>query len=497
MPQTAPAEPADQPITNPRIIIIGAGLSGALMGMKLLERGLDNFIILEKASQMGGTWRDNVYPGVACDVAAHLYVYSFAPNPKWRSRYATGGELWDYYHDVARRRGVLPHIACNKEVASATWRGDTWHLVTTDGASYEADIVLTAVGRLHHPTFPDFAGMDSFAGPAFHTAQWDKTVRLAGKRLGLIGTGSTATQIVTATVGEVAELKLFQRTAQWVYPVVNTPIPWWQRLIFRLSPERNKAYYRQLLSETSERGKAAIGDAKQRAARDAMCRQALATVKDPVLRAKLTPDYEPGCKRMVMSGSFYEAVQKPNVEVITDAIDHIEAGGIVTKDGKLHEVDVLVYATGFDGHAFLRPMQVTGENGITLDEVWADLPLSYRTLSIPHMPNLLVINGPYAPGGNASVVGIVEVVVEYALQVIDRIIRKNVAICAKTEAAEGWLEEVRQRARQTVWGTGGCQSWYLDKTGTPNIDPTPLDELTRQLASPNYADFIERPRQAE
>lgn len=484
--------PASQPA--PRIVIIGAGLSGALVGMKLLERGHSNFVILEKADKMGGTWRDNRYPGVACDVAAHLYVYSFAPNPGWKSRYATGPQLWDYYHDVARQRGVLPHIQCNKEVASAVFTGDEWHLTTTDGTAYAADIVISAVGRLHHPALPDIPGRESFAGPAFHTTAWPEGLSLAGKRIGVIGTGSTATQITTALAGKVGRLSLFQRTAQWVYPVVNTPIPWWQRLLFKLSPRRNIAYYYQLQRETDMRGRAAIGDPEQRAARDDMCRQALAAVRDPVLRAKLTPDYEPGCKRLVMSDSFYEAVQQPGVEVITDRIDHIEARGVVTSDGVLHELDVLAFATGFDAHAFLRPMTVTGENGVTLDEVWADMPLSYRTLAIPHMPNLLVVNGPYSPGGNASVVGIVEIQVNYVMQMIDRIVGKDVVLTAKEDAARAWLDEVRVRSRATVWGSGGCQSWYLDKTGTPNIDPTPLGELAQQLAAPRFEDYIERPR---
>jgi len=479
---------------SPRIVVIGAGLSGALMGMKLLERGFDNFVILEKADRMGGTWRDNVYPGVACDVPAHLYVYSFAPNPDWRSRFADGRSLWDYYHGVAEQRGVLPYIEYGKEVASAVFEDDRWRLETTDGTTYEADIVISAVGRLHHPAMPDIPGMENYAGKAMHTARWDETVDLKGKRLGLIGTGSTATQIISATVDSVSELKLFQRTAQWVYPIVNTPIPWWKRLWFRLSPEANRRFYYQLQAETAERGRAAVGDATQRAARDEMCRKALMTVKDPVLRAKLTPDYEPGCKRLVMSQDFYEAVQKPNVEVVTQGIDHIETNGVVTKDGRRHEVDVLVYATGFDAHAFLRPMTVTGENGVTLDEVWAEMPLSYRTLAIPHMPNLIVINGPYSPGGNASVVGIVEVQVNYAMRLIERIVENDVVLSAREDAAHMWLDEVRERARKTVWGSGGCQSWYLDKTGTPNIDPTPLDELSRQLATPVLADYNERPR---
>jgi len=479
---------------NARIVIIGAGLSGVLMGIKLLDRGYTNFAIFEKASEMGGTWRDNTYPGVACDVAAHLYVYSFAPNPNWQSRYASGADLWAYYHEVADRYGVLSHITYNTEVRDMVFANDVWTITAADGTVHKADIVISAVGRLHHPVLPDIPGMDSFAGPSFHTARWDNSIDLAGKRLGLIGTGSTATQIVSATAGTVGKLTLFQRTAQWVYPVQNTRVPWWKRMLFRLSPERTKAYYRQLRDETNRRGRAAVGDAQERAERDAMCRQALQSVKDPVLRAKLTPDYEPGCKRLVMSGDFYENVQRPNVDVVTDRIDHIEPAGVVTADGTLHEVDLLVYATGFDAHAFLKPVTVSGEDGITLDDVWQEIPLSYRTVSIPQMPNLFVINGPYSPGGNSSVVGVVEVQVDYVMQLIERVTANRTVLHAREDAAKAWLEEVRAMARHTVWGSGGCQSWYLDKTGTPNIDPTPLVELAAQMASPDYSDFVERPR---
>ena len=216
-------------------------------------------------------------------------------------------------------------------------------------------------------------------------------------------------------------------------------------------------------------------------------------MKDPVLRAKLTPEYEVGCKRLVMSGTFYEAVQKPGVEVVTDPIDRIEAKGVVTTDGVLHELDVLAFATGFDAHAYLRPMRLSGEGGATLDEVWRDLPITYRSMAIPRMPNLFLINGPYSPGGTASVVGIVEVQAEYVLKLIDRALSRNVAIQPREEASRAWLDEVRVRASGSVWGTGGCQSWYLDKTGTPTIDPSTLSELQVQLAEPQMVDFIERP----
>lgn len=477
-----------------RFVIIGAGISGALMAIKLIERGFRNFVVLEKADAMGGTWRDNVYPGVACDVAAHLYSYSFAGNPWWRSRYAKGSDIWKYYHDVARRYGVLPFIEYGKDVATAKFDGCQWQVTTSDGDMYPADVVIAAAGRLHKPVIPNITGLDSFAGASFHTARWDRSVDLAGKRVGVIGTGSSATQIVTALSGKVAKLSLFQRTAQWVFPVNDTPNPWWRRLAFWFSRNRWERYYRQLRSETEARGKAATSSEEGRRARDQVCYDALNTIRDHTLRAKLTPDYAVGCKRLVFSDGFHEAVQHESVEVVVDLIERVVPEGVVTQDGKLHELDVLALATGFDAHAYIRPMKVTGEGGVTLDEVWCDLPLTYRAIAIPHMPNFLMINGPYSPGGTSSVVGIAEVQVDYILQLIDRIAADGILLSPREAPSRDWLNAIRDKARESVWGTGGCQSWYLDKTGTPTLDTSTLSELAEQLAEPNWNDFIERPR---
>jgi cation diffusion facilitator CzcD-associated flavoprotein CzcO len=480
--------------SDTRFVIIGAGISGVLMAIRLLERGFRDFVILEKAGAMGGTWRDNVYPGVACDVAAHLYSYSFARNPWWRSRYAKGPDIWNYYHGVARRRGVLPYIEYGREVVSADFDGCRWTVTTSDRHACPADIVITATGRLHRPVVPEIVGLDSFVGESFHTARWDTSVDLAGKRVGVIGTGSSSTQIVTALAGKVAKLSVFQRTAQWVFPVKDTPNPWWRRLAFLLSGAHWQRYYRQLRSATEARGKAATSTVEGRQARDQVCFDALAAIRDPQLRAKLTPDYAVGCKRLVFSDGFHDAVQHASVDVVTDPIDRIVPQGVVTRDGTLHPLDVLALATGFEAQAFIRPMRVSGEGGVTLDEVWRDLPLTYRSIAIPHMPNFLMINGPYSPGGTASVVGIAEAQVDYILRLIDRIVDRDVLLSPREEPSRRWLEGVREEARQSVWGTGGCQSWYLDKTGTPTLDPSTLSELQAQLAVPEWDHFIERPR---
>jgi cation diffusion facilitator CzcD-associated flavoprotein CzcO len=480
-----------------RFVIIGAGISGVLMAIKLLELGYRNLVVLEKAGEMGGTWRDNVYPGVACDVAAHLYSYSFARNPWWPTRYAKGPDIWRYYRSVARSKGVLPYIRYHKEVASAAFAGCAWTLTAKDGEQFAADIVIAATGRLHLPVMPDIPGLESFGGAKFHSSRWDTSVELAGKRIGLVGTGSSATQIVAALSGKVERLSVFQRTAQWVFPVANTPNGWWTRLRFWLSRGRWEGYYRQLRSETEARGKAATSSVEGRQARDQVVFDALASIRDPDLRARLTPDYEVGCKRLVFSDSFYDAVQHPSVDVVTDAIERVVPEGVLTRDGKLHELDVLALATGFDAHAYLRPMQVTGEGGVSLDEVWRDLPVTYRSVMIPRMPNFLMINGPYSPGGTASVVGIAEVQADYLLKLIDRIVSDEILLSPDEQASRAWLDGVRALAAESVWGTGGCQSWYLDKTGTPTLDPSTLTELMEQLAAPDWSDFVERPRPAD
>ena len=484
---------------GPRIVIIGAGISGILLGIKLRERGWNDFIILEKAEKLGGTWRDNVYPGVACDVAAHLYVYSFAPNPDWCTRYACGQDIWAYYNAVAEQFGVTRHIRTNKEVIRAEFGGAGWRVTTGDGEEMEADVVISATGRLHVPVLPDIAGRDTFAGPHFHTARWDRSFEPAGQRIGLIGTGSTSVQIVSALADTARKLTVFQRTPQWVYPVANAPIPWWKRLKFRMFPSLATKHYYELRDDTERRMRAAIGDEIARAERDRMCIDALGSVRDPELRRKLTPDYAVGCKRMVISGTFYDAIQKPSIDLETAGIARIEARGVVTEDGRLHELDALVFATGFDSQAYFRPMQLIGEDGITAEEIWRERAVTYQTVGIPHMPNFFMINGPYSPGGSASVVGIIEVQADYIMQLLERIDREGVLLCPDREASEAWLDGVRERAAKTVWGTGGCQSWYLDKTGTPTIDASLLSELAARMVRPDFTHYVERklPRPAD
>ncbi|MBV1917298.1 MAG: NAD(P)/FAD-dependent oxidoreductase [Sphingomonadaceae bacterium] len=481
---------------GPRVLIIGAGVSGILMAIKLRARGWRNFVILEKAQALGGTWRDNVYPGVACDVPAHVYVYSFAPNPAWKTRYAKGPDIWKYYHDVARRYGVLAHIEYGKDVDLAEFDGAGWTVTATDGSTYTADIVIGAAGRLRDPNLPEIPGRDSFAGPSFHTARWDQTVSVKDKRVCLIGAGSSGVQVLASIAHEVKHITQFQRTPQWVFPVQDAAIPWWKRLAFRLFPFYVRATYRRLLDFSNQRGALAFESKEARAERDQMCVDALERIRDPELRATLTPDYDVGCKRLVMSETWFDQVQRPNVSIVIEAIERIEPEGVRTADGRLHECDIIVYATGFDAHAYIRPVKVVGEGGVTLDDLWQDLPLTYRSVAIPHMPNFFLLNGPSSPGGSASIVGIVETQAAYLFQILERIVANKVLITPREEVSREWQSSVRERARTSVWGTGGCQSWYLDKTGTPAYDAVSLPELAQSLAAPDFDDFTERPLSA-
>ena len=472
------------------VVVIGAGISGILAGIKLLDLGITSFVILERAGDLGGTWRDNTYPGVSCDVATHLYVYSFLPNPSWRSRFTPGAEIWRYYRRAAEKFHVTEHIRYGEELTEASWDGEGWNLRTAAGKRLFARVVITATGRLVEPRFPQITGLEDFDGPLLHTARWDEDVQTTAKRVGLIGSGSSGTQVLVALEPVVENLTLFQRTPQWVLPTPNAPIPLWRRLALRFVPGMARRNFLSLQAMTEERGIAAMGDREQRRSRDESCRAALASVRDPELRHKLTPDYEPGCKRMVISGEFYGSVQSPRVEVVTDAIDHVEAGAVVTVDGRRHELDVLILATGFDGQRFLLPMQVTGADGVQLDDLWRDGTPNYRSVAIPHMPNWFMVNGPYSPAGGASVVGIAEAQMGYVLQLVTLALDRSLALSPSPERSDEWLAGVRAAASLTVWGSGGCQSWYLDEHGVPTMNPITLSVLEREMAAPELADFI-------
>jgi cation diffusion facilitator CzcD-associated flavoprotein CzcO len=465
-------------------------MSGLLMGIRLKQAGIDTFDIYEKDGAVGGTWRDNTYPGLSCDVPAYTYTYSFEPNPHYTHRYARGAQIRGYFERAADKYRVRPHIHFNKEIVRAIRDDGGWAIEMKDGEKTRADIVVTATGVLHHPRTPDIAGLESFAGAKFHTARWDHGVGLEGKRVGLIGTGSTAVQITCALPDKVGKLSVFQRTAQWVCPRFDTKYS--ERTRSRAERFPFIAWLKgQLLRITFETTftRAVVGDRLMLGIIDRLVRKNLAKVKDPELRKKLTPDYQVACKRLIFADEFYDEIQKPNVELVTEAIDHIEPRGVVTKDGRLHELDVLVLATGFQALRYLWPMEVVGEQGRKLAEVWGGAPKAYRTVAVPGFPNFFMLMGPHSPVGNYSLIGIAEDVSSYILQFVEMFARgEYTAAQPKSEPTERYNEELRDALKGTIW-VSGCRSWYLDSSGLPNLWPWTAVRFRRELKRPALDEF--------
>jgi cation diffusion facilitator CzcD-associated flavoprotein CzcO len=478
--------------TAPRFAVIGAGMSGILTAIELQRAGLDDFVVYEKADRLGGTWRENTYPGLACDVPSHLYSYSFAPNPEWSRRFSSGPEILAYFEDVARRYGVEPRIRYGSEITRCAFERGRWRIETAEGPVDEADFVIAATGVLHHPAYPEIEGLDCFEGAAFHSARWDHTVPLAGRRVGVVGTGSSAIQMVSALVDEVAELVLFQRTPQWVMPVENPAYGEEERAEFRAHPEVMERIRAEVSRAFTEGFANVLGDAESpvlKAIHEACEANLEQSVRDPELREKLRPSYRAACKRLIMSEDFYEAIQRPNARLVTEAIERVEGSGVRTRDGRLHELDVLVLATGFRVDQFVRPMQVIGRGGASLDGVWSQGPFAYMAISVPDFPNFFLLNGPNAPVGNFSLIDIAERQLAYVLQLVDRVRSGECGeISASREAMERFDAERRQAARTTIWATG-CRSWYLDARGLPTAWPWSFDRFREEMSAPRLEDY--------
>ena len=475
-----------------RVIVIGAGMAGILSVIRLREIGLPDVTVYEKAERLGGTWRENRYPGVACDVPSHLYSYSFAPNPEWTHRFSPGPEIQEYLEAVATEHDVNQDVRYGEEVAEMRWVGGRWHLRTASGLTDVADVVIAATGVLHHPNYPNIEGLDDFAGTTMHTARWDEGVALAGRRVGIIGTGSSAIQTVPTIVDDVAHLCLFQRTAQWVMPAENPAYTEEEKVAFREDVSLLHDMHEEISELFSNGFSNAVVDADSEGMRliEAACLANLEdSVVDPDLRDRLRPDYRAGCKRLVVSPTFYEGIQHPNAELVTEDIERIEPGGVRTADGRLHELDVLVLATGFRVDRFLRPIEVTGADGMTLDEAWAQRPSAYLSISTPGFPNLFMLNGPNGPVGNFSLIEVAEVQFNYIAQLLD-LLRDGRAgsVCVTGDATQFFEEERTIQAGNTVWATG-CNSWYLDDRGVPMAWPWNFQEYRDRLARPDLGAY--------
>jgi cation diffusion facilitator CzcD-associated flavoprotein CzcO len=449
------------------VAIVGTGFSGLGMAIRLREQGVEDFLVLERAADVGGTWWNNTYPGCACDVPSHLYSFSFAPNPDWSQTYSTQPEIRDYLRGVAERFDLRRSIRFGVEVRQASWDEDAqrWEVETSDGR-LRARVLVAGMGPLTEPRIPELPGLDSFEGPVFHSARWDHHVELTGKRVAAVGTGASAIQFVPAIQPKVAQLHVFQRTAPWVVPHTNRPIRDWERRLFRRVPAVQRALRGAIYAA---RESLVLGMVKhprlmrvlERGARRHIERQ----VPDPALREKVTPTFTLGCKRILPSNRWYPALGKPNVELVTGGIAEVRRNAVIGADGVEREVDAIVFGTGF--HVTDMPIgrQVRGRGGRLLEDHWEGSPRAYFGTAVNGFPNLFILLGPNTGLGHTSVVYMIESQIAHVMQAIGALRQSGAGtIEVRADAQARFNEEVDARMQATVWNSG-CASWYIDRTG--------------------------------
>ncbi|TMR08552.1 NAD(P)/FAD-dependent oxidoreductase [Nonomuraea turkmeniaca] len=453
---------------DPGLVIIGSGFAGICMAIKLKEAGYHDFVILEKAAEPGGTWRDNTYPGCACDVPSHMYSFSFELNPGWSRMFAPRQEIQAYLRSCADKYGVTPHIRYGKNVSSLEYDDErrTWSVTTEDGETLRTNAVVAAKGALHIPKFPEISGRESFVGPAFHSAEWDHSVDLTGKRVAVIGTGASAVQFVPQIAPGAAHVTVFQRTPPWLIPKPDFAFSPTARRLLRLPGAtrtlRNALYW---ALETRALGFAVHPRLMKPHERLAL-RHLEAQVPDPELRRALTPGYLIGCKRVLISSDYYPALTRDDVTLVTDGIAEIRERSIVDAAGVEHEADVIVYGTGFKVVDALAGQSVIGRGGLTIQDAWKDGVEAYYGIATSGFPNLFFLLGPNTGLGHNSVVFMIESQVRYVVECLRLLSRTQArALDVRPEAQRAFNRRLRARLDPLVWNAGGCHSWYLDEHG--------------------------------
>ncbi len=447
--------------------MVGGGFSGVGAVTMLRGAGYEDVTVFERGARVGGVWHHNTYPGAACDVPSHLYEFSFAPNARWSRRYAPQAEIQSYLEDVARRNGVLERVRADTEVTRASWdEGREKWLLQTSAGPHEADVLVTACGQLAVPKIPPLAGLESFAGPVFHTAEWRHDVELAGRRVAVIGTGCSAIQTVPKIQPLVAHLDVYQRSPGWTFPKMDFEYSARAQRMFERFPALQRLD-RMAVFAFMEAGAAAMTSKRWllEPFRALARRQITKAIADPQLRAKVTPADEVGCKRVMLTDEWYPTLTKDNVELITDPIAEITPSGIRLQDGSERPTDVLVLATGFQTHGFVAPMEIVGRDGRTLAEEWSEVPQAYLGLSVPDFPNMFLLYGPNTNGGTGSVIYTIEAGVAHVIAALEQLDRAHArAIEVRRQTAEAFNRELRSALAGTVWHTG-CTSWYVDEKG--------------------------------
>jgi len=473
----------DTPSGHNRIAIVGTGFSGIAAAVKLIDEGENDFVLYERSGDVGGTWRDNTYPGCACDIPSHLYSFSFAQNPGWSRTFSGQPEIQTYLKRVSNEYGVTPRVRFHHNLNEAAWDDEAglWRLDTSQGPR-TADIFISAVGGLSEPSTPGFSGLETFEGPAFHSAAWDHDVDLAGKRVAVIGTGASAIQFVPEIQPEVARIDLFQRTPPWVMPRRDRRVSTLERRFFKAIPAAQK-----LIRTAIYWGREPFV-LQMRRPRVARRTQAIALrhmhhqVEDAALRETLTPDYSMGCKRILQSNDYYPAVASENVGVVTTGISEVRPDGVVTADGEKHPADVIIFGTGFKVTDMPIGHRIRGRDGKSLHESWQGSPNAHNGTTIAGFPNLFMLMGPGTGLGHTSVTIMIEAQVGYVIQAL-RFLNGKATVEPTEEAMIDWQDEVDRLSRNTVWTSGGCDSWYLDETGrNSTLWPTFAHSYRRRLS---------------
>lgn len=451
----------------PSVGIIGSGFGALAVAIELKRSGHTDLRLWERSDDLGGVWRDNTYPGAGCDVPSPLYSFSYEPNPAWSRRYALQEEIHAYLHRVADKHGVTPRVRYGAEVVAASWDGGAaqWTVTFNDQTREVVDVLISAVGQLSRPALPAIEGRESFAGTSFHSAEWDHDFDPAGKKVAVIGAGASAVQFIPHLVRDAAEVVLFQRSANYLMPKPDKPYTAFHKAMFKIAPVTLRAerggiwtimeQFARGLDDTSKVG---------RINKAIAVRHLHKQVTDPLLRAKLTPDYPIGCKRILFSNEFYPALTQPHVDVVTRPIARITPAGVLDADGIEHEVDAIVYATGFDTQDFLESIDITGAGGRRLADQWKDGAHAYLGMYVPHFPNLLVTYGPNTNLGGGSIIYMLEAQARHMRQAIDRLeTGRYRTVEVTTEADETYDRELTEKLDHSVWAH--CDNWYRHRSG--------------------------------
>ena len=458
------------------VLIVGAGFSGICMGIKLLEAGMKNLLIIEKSDDLGGTWYENRYPGCACDVPAHLYSFSFERNPDWTRMFAGQQEIWQYLKSCVQRYGLAPYIRFKTRFYEAAWNESygKWSIITghsscgdgnqSDTLTIHARVLVSGMGALHVPHYPEIPGVERFSGPSFHSATWRSDVDLTGKTVAVVGTGASAIQFIPHIAPRAGKLCIFQRTPPWIVPRLDHGFSEEARARFRRIPALTWAFRKFLFFALEWRVLSFLGDRVVREYLERIARRHLErSVSDPKLRAALTPRYQIGCKRILLSDDFYPIFKRHNVELVTERIAEVRENSVVTQDGAERPIDVLIYGTGFYVTEQFIDMKLFGRNGLEIHDAWRKGLSAYLGVTVSGFPNFFMLLGPNTGLGHNSVVLMIEAQVKYVINCLKLMRKRNIAAMeVRAEAQKHFAANLRDHMARTVWQSGGCRSWYQD-----------------------------------